>query len=65
MALPLSELTTLASGMAVVSLIFLLLVRHVFQPRLSERQRLAFDVAVIPLLSILAIFIVADFLEAL
>ncbi len=65
MALPLEEVTTQASALAALVLVLLLLVRHVLQPRLTESQQLAFDVAVIPLLSVLAIFIVADFLGAL
>lgn len=65
MALPITEIARQASAGAAVALVVLLLVRHVMQPQLNERQRLAFDVAIIPLLSVLGIFIVADFLGAL
>ncbi len=65
MALPITEIAAQASAAAALALAILLLVRHILQPRLSERQRLAFDVAVIPLLSVLGIFVVADFMEAL
>lgn len=65
MVLPLQEVTTQASALSGFALVILLLIRHVLQPRLTENQRLAFDVAVLPLLSVLAIFVVADFLGAL
>lgn len=65
MVLPLQEVTTQASALSGLALVILLLIRHVLQPRLTENQRLAFDVAVLPLLSVLAIFVVADFLGAL
>lgn len=62
---PLREVAELASASAALALAILLLIRHVMEPRLSEAQRIAFNVAVLPLLSVLAIFIVADFMEAL
>ncbi len=65
MAIPLEEVTTHASALAALSLVLLLLIRHVLEPRLTSGQRLAFDIAIIPLLSVLAIFIVSDFLGAL
>ncbi len=65
MVLPLREFATLASASATLALVLLLLTRHVLEPRLTEAQRIAFNVAVLPLLSVLAIYIVADFMEAL
>ncbi len=65
LVLPLEEVTTQASASATFGLVILLLIRHVLQPRLTDKQRLAFDIAVIPLLSAFAIFIVADFMGAL
>lgn len=65
MVLPLMEYAGLASASATLALVILLLTRHVLEPRLTEAQRIAFNVAVLPLLSVLAIFIVADFLGAL
>ncbi len=53
-----------ASAWATLAAILLLLTRHVLEPLLSEKQRLAFNVAVVPLLSVLAIFIIVDFLGA-
>lgn len=55
----------LASAWGTLALVVLLLVRHVLQPRLSEPQRRSFQIAILPLLSLLAIHIIADFLEAL
>ncbi len=65
MVLPLTEYANLASASATLALVLLLLTRHVLEPRLTEAQRIAFNVAVLPLLSVLAIFIVADFMGAL
>ncbi len=65
MVLPLTEYARLASASATLALVLLLLTRHVLEPRLTEAQRIAFNVAVLPLLSVLTIFIVADFMGAL
>ncbi len=59
------EYANLASASATLPLVLLLLTTHNLEPRLTEAQRIAFNVAVLPLLSVLAIYIVADFMGAL
>ncbi len=59
------EYANLASASATLALVLLLFTRHVLEPRLTEAQRIAFNVAVLPLLSVLVIYIVADFMGAL
>jgi len=45
-------------------LVALLLLEHVFLPRLTSTQRRAFDVAIVPLGLMLLAYIVANFMGA-
>lgn len=57
-----TTLPRVASVWATLALVVLLLVRHIFQPRLTDAQRHALDVAIVPLLSLFAVYIAVDFL---
>lgn len=59
------EIARMAIVWATVALMSLVVVRHVLQPRLTEVQRHAFDIVLVPLLAVFVIYIVANFLEAL
>jgi len=62
---PFEDMARMAIAWATIALIVLVLVRHVLQPHLSEGQRHALDIVMVPLVAVFVIYIVANFLEAL
>lgn len=64
MSYTITGVTRLASGAAVLLLVALLLVRHVFLPRFDEGQLRRFDLPLVLLFGVFAMFLVANFLEA-
>lgn len=59
-AMALQDTVGLVSAWSTVALALLLLARFVLQPHLSAARRRSFDIAVVPLLAILVVFIVSD-----
>jgi len=65
MSYTISDVSRTASAAAVLLLALLLMLRHVFLPRLDDRQLQRFDAPLVLLFGVFVVYLIANFLEAL
>jgi hypothetical protein len=65
MTYAISDASRMASAAAVILLALLLMLRHMFLPRLDEGQLRRFDAPLVLLFGVFVIYLLGNFLEAL